>query len=82
MDSMRDLNNWGDQYQLYEDGGDKVVVFSGPQDLNVQVYQNTTWTPPLGENDVVQADSVANNCTFTVDVGDSGGEVIWKNALP
>ena len=82
MDSMRDLNNWGSETQLYEDYGDKVVVFGGPEDLTARPYQNMPWNPPLGNNGVVKGESLSTGCSFTVDVGDINAQVIWPNALP
>ena len=79
---MRDLNNWGNQYQLYEDDRDREVVLAPSTDLTATAPQNATWGPPSGPNGVISAQSVASNCTYTIDVGTTGAIVSWPNPLP
>ena len=82
MDSLQDLNNFGNVYVTFEDDRSRSVSLAASTDLTATAPQNATWGPPSDPNGVISAQSVANNCTFTVNVGATGAVVTWPNTLP
>lgn len=82
MDSLRDLNGFSNEYVTFEDDRARVVSLASSTDLTATAPQNATWGPPSGTNGVISAQSVASNCTYTIDVGTTGATVTWPNPLP